>query len=271
MGVKVEYLKDNITLDNLSEYKLFFLLRKGSLSFLVKEVATEEVVYFKSLLILESIEATLDKLMLTDSILSRFEEIEVLAVNMDAQSLVPERLFEKNALEAYFEDLFDLKDKELSYAKVAKQDVFLVFAHSSFELDLFKKHFSVGLIKPNILGLLDAALDKEEDEVFLLHVEEKKMNISYIQGGQLKFLNHFSFTSSADVLYYVLKIMSMVKLDPKRTSIFLDGNIVKDSEIYKVLFRYVNRLDFFELSIPEEITIKKDELHYFNDIFALSK
>ena len=271
MGVKVEYFKDNITLDNLSEYKLFFLLRKGSLSFLVKERASGDVVYFKSLLIQESLEHSLAKLLEKDSILSRFEEVEVLGVNVDAHSLVPGRLFDENSLSAYFEDLYDLKGKELSFAEISGQDVFMIFAHSSFELEILKKYFRIGLIKPNIIGLIESAIAHKEEEIFLLHIEEKKMNVSYIQGDKLTFLNHFNYSSSADVLYYVLKIMSLVKLDPKRSSIYLDGNIVEDSEIYKVLFRYVNKLEFFDLSFPEEISFKKEELHYFNDIFALSK
>ena len=271
MGVKVEYLKENITLDNLSEYKLFFLLRKGSLSFLVKKIGSSELIYFKSLPIQDSLESTLDVLMEKDSILSRFEEIEVLAVNVDAHSLIPQRLFDDQSLHAYFEDLFDLNSKALSYVTFSQQDIVMIFAHSSFELGLLKKHFRIGSIKPNIYGLVGSLLESRQEEFFFLHLEQNKMHVCFIREYKIAFLNQFEYSSSADVLYFVLKIMSMFKLDPKKTAISLNGIILKDSEIYKVLFRYVNELNFLDALIPKEINLRKEEMHYFNDIFALSK
>ena len=271
MGVKLEYYKSNLTFENINEFKLFLLLRRSSLSFFILDLKEEELVYFKNVLYQEHFEETFKKLYSTDDVLSKFSEIECLGLDVHGFNLIPDRLYNPAHRASYFKDLADLSGKEIGDDLLADQTTRILYLKDAATYEFIEQYYDVGKIVPNFGGLVNSSLQAEDPYVFLMHFDEKNLFVYYIENRQLKFLNRFEFHSSADVLYYTLKVCSLLKLDPKSLHVKLSGNIDQESEIFKLLHRYIFELSIYTLNENYNIPLSDNEIHYFNDIFALLK
>ena len=271
MGVNLEYYKSNLTLDNINEYKLFFLCRKSSLSFFVLHIKDSELVYFRNTLYTEHFKSTFSTLYKEDPVLSKFTELEYLAVDTGEFSLMPTRLYNPEQKAAYFKDLADLSSKYVESIPLANNSTQVLFSFEKAIIETIEEHYQIGQIIPNFSGLINSTLQLDQSYVFLIHFEDKNIYISYTENTQLKFFNRFEFNSTADVLYYVLKVCSVLKIDPKGLEVMLSGNIDVESEIFKALYKYIHQLDIYRLTENFNIPLADKEIHYFNDIFAILK
>lgn len=71
-------------------------------------------------------------------------------------------------------------------------------------------------------------------------------NFSLVVGKSSSFLlaQNFSYSSPADVLYYLLKVCQQFNLKQQDVNLILSGLIEKDSSLYKVLHQYFLNLEF---------------------------
>ena len=73
-------------------------------------------------------------------------------------------------------------------------------------------------------------------------MRNKSFQIWVGQDGQLLLANTFSFQGSTDVLYHVLNVFQSLGINNQDAQIHLLGEITEDSEVWKLLQRYVQRL-----------------------------
>ena len=271
MGVNFEYYQSNIVLENINDFKLFFLQRKDSLSFFIIEQSSKQVVAFNNLALEDNLADAIEQHLEEDQVLSRFSSIESLGVHVNAISLIPNRLFNEHTLSTYFKDVFEVDHMHINYTDLSDQQTKLVYTYSKSTINALEPHFQIGLIQPAFLGPVNSLLQQKGDSSFLIQMDAGLFYLSYIDQGEIKFLNQFSYTSSADLLYYVLKVASILKLDTKQLDIKLTGAVEEESEVYKTLHRFVPSLSFLEEDGTTNIPFSKSEMRYFSDIFAFLK
>lgn len=271
MGVKFEYYQSNIVLDNINDFKLFFLQRKNSLSFFIIEQSSKQIVSFNNLALDANLADTIEQYLEEDQVLGRFSTIESLGVHVNAISLIPNRLFNTHTLSTYFKDVFEVDHMHINYADLSDQQTKLVYAYSKSTINALEPYFKIGHIQPAFLGPINSLLLQKEISSFLIQMDEGLFYLSYIDQGEIKFLNQFSFDSSADLLYYVLKVASLLKLDTNQLNIKLTGAVEEESEVYKTLHRFVHSLSFLEEEGTTNIPFSMSEKRYFSDIFAFLK
>lgn len=271
MGVNLEYYKSNLTLDNIKEYKLFLLVRRNSLSFFILHSKDLELVYFKNELFNESFESSFRALYATDSVLSKFKELELLGLHTSELTLIPERLYSEEKRSAYFKDLMDLSERQILTSQLPDEETRILYLVEQSTVELLEEYFEIGETVPNFQGLIRSAHQNNKSYNLVVQLDHEELTIFYTEEGKIKFLNKFEFKSTADVLYYLLKVCAVLKLDTKKLSLDLTGHIGEDSEIYRTLHKYIFELRLLKLEQNINIPLSDSEIHYFNDIFALLK
>ena len=241
------------------------------MSFFILHSKTAELVYFKNELFSEDFESSFRALYAADPVLSKFQELEYLGLYASELTLIPARLYNDEKRSTYFKDLMDLSGRQIMTSSLPDEQTKLLYLVEASTMDVLEEFFEIGETIPNFQGLIRSAFHSNQPYNLVVHLDQEEMTIFYMEERAIKFLNKFEFKSSADILYYVLKVCAVLKLDTKKISLDLTGNIGTDSEIYKALYKYIFELRLLKLDQNVNIPLSDSEIHYFNDIFALLK
>lgn len=106
-------------------------------------------------------------------------------------------------------------------------------------------------------------------QVFV-HVRSGVFHVLLFDGPNLLLANHYPYQAAKDFLYFILLVFDQFKLNQESTPLYLSGKILPDSEIYRLLARYIRKLDFLKppafFQFGSKMTEKK---HYFYfDLFC---
>ena len=82
-----------------------------------------------------------------------------------------------------------------------------------------------------------------ESKVFVW-IETNYIHITVLKNSQLLYYNRFFYTSSDELLQYILIVMSSLKLNPNLQEVILTGNITKSSLAYKKVCNYIRYVSF---------------------------
>lgn len=104
-----------------------------------------------------------------------------------------------------------------------------------------------------------------------VNVKGDHLQIALLDNQELIFSNSFAFQNEQDFIYHVLLVFNQFGLSTEFNSIVLSGQITKDSKIYRMLFRYINKIQFSEA--PSDIQLGSNyqgiPTHFFFDLFSL--
>ncbi len=190
-------------------------------------------------------------------------------------TLVPDRLYMPSSKRTYLEKL-----APIPVETSVLQDTILPFeSHYIYGLpglmtDWLSQNFPFGHVYHLSSGYL---LQLEKLAVFnpgpriYINVFDRFFFLALLENKSLLFSNHFTFRTSKDFLYYVMLVFDQFKISPEKSPVYLSGQIMKDAEIYNLLFRYVKELKM--LPFPE--FFKKGKMweglpdHLFYDLLCL--
>jgi hypothetical protein len=115
--------------------------------------------------------------------------------------------------------------------------------------------------------LIEAAIQSNaQNNQLLIHFQGGQFDIVVTNNQSLLFHNSFNYQTSEDVIYYLLYVMEQLALDPNTATILLSGKIVKDSAIYKLLYKYILTIKFAEwpttVNYAKPIQFSESHQHY---------
>jgi hypothetical protein len=97
------------------------------------------------------------------------------------------------------------------------------------------------------------------DQQVYLHIGSGFFDFMLFQERKLKYYNTFVFNSSEDFIYYLLFAMEQLSLNPDAAQVHLSGEIIEDSALYHMLFKYVRFPKFMEkpsgINLAEELSV----------------
>lgn len=191
-----------------------------------------------------------------------------------ACTLVPRRLFDPQSLEHYFKMLLrEGAEREYGFEKLEAFDCYLVWAADRGLMRLCSHYFPVGNIGHLAGPLLNAyqSLSPTEGYAVFANLRGQKVQIAVFERQNLAYFNAFDFTKPSDLLYYILLAYKQFELNPLDIPLTLSGTLLEDSEIFRLLLRYVRPMRFPPLAegfkLPEEA--KSLPAHYWFDISTL--
>jgi len=196
------------------------------------------------------------------------------ALSCPASTLVPRRLFDPENLGQYFKLLLrDGPERTYGFEKLEIFDCYLVWAAETGLVQLCRHYFSSENIRHLAAPLLQSyhSLSPTEGYTVFANLRGQKVQVAVFERRNLVFFNAFDFTKPNDLLYYVLLAYKQFDLNPLDVPLTLSGTLIEDSEIFKLLLRYIRPMRFpplaEDLQVPSEA--KNLPVHYWFDLAAL--
>ncbi len=191
-----------------------------------------------------------------------------------ACTLVPRRLFDPQNLEHYFKMLLrESGERDYGFEKLEAFDCYLVWTVDRGLMRLCSHYFPMENIGHLAGPLLNAyqSLSPTEGYAVFANLRGQKVQIAVFERQNLAYFNAFDFSKPSDLLYYILLAYKQFELNPLDIPLTLSGTLLEDSEIFRLLLRYVRPMRFPPLTegfkLPEEA--KGLPAHYWFDISTL--
>lgn len=163
-------------------------------------------------------------------------------------SLVPDKIFEEKSLPAYLNLLMDASSEKFAFfsEKLPGMPIRLVWAAEKDLVFFCQNNFPAALLRHSASGIIESwkGLASPYTPEIYANVQGKTLQIAMFDRGDLQLFNTFSYSSSADFLYFVMLVYEQFRLDPEKTPLFLSGELLPDSEIWRMLYRFILDIRF---------------------------
>lgn len=176
-------------------------------------------------------------------------------------TLVPNLIYKEDAATSYLENSFRVPQEHYllidNIHSIQCQNIFLApisvynFFQKQFETPQFF-HAST----PLLLSWQEQSVQFKEATVFI-NVIGSDFQISAFKRERLLISNTYHFESEKDFIYYTLLVFKQLGLNVETTVLYFSGEVMRASEIYKLLYRYVREIKF----------LKRTSYYQFNQDF----
>ncbi len=276
--VRFDIVEENLTKRAASSYELSILLGMDSFAYMVSD-DTQQVLALRDYALEQA--RTGRRLTEVEQIINGDKHLKGAHRNIRiacveaAATFIPERLYNPIEKKSYLEQL-----TELSPAQQVRTDDLLhyglktVYPLDRGTEDLLQRFFPGGRIfhihSALLHGIWETELSDGQARLFV-NVHGADAQVLLLRGRKLVFANLFHYESSKDFLYYVMLAFDQFQLDPENTPLRLSGRLVEDSEIYRLLQRYVRLLDFLKppafFSLGPKLN--REPGHFYFDLLSL--
>jgi uncharacterized protein DUF3822 len=263
-------------------YQLSILVGMDSLVYFVSEAEKQHGLLLKTFSFDAPDEGVLDLAAALKGVFEKDELLNILyrrvkiALPHTPAALVPNRLYNPAEKTTYLEELTQVDDPgSIEVDELPELAARVVYPSANGLVSLLKRQFPTGRYyspaTPFLRGCNTMLAEGAGHSVFA-HFWNNGLYVSVFEKDSLHFFNAFSIASASDALYYILLAFNQFKLDPNDVPLHLSGQIVQDSEIFKMLYRYITRIRFLS-ELPFMNFSKKYEdipQHFFFNLYALS-
>ncbi|MCI5082681.1 MAG: DUF3822 family protein [Saprospiraceae bacterium] len=190
-------------------------------------------------------------------------------------TMVPGRLYQEQERAQYLQQLTEIEEEYLFLADhLSPVDAQNVYAIEQSLANFIQSSYPGAPIRHinSVLYQCYYELAKSISESVFVNVRDRGLQVFYFREGQLVFTNTFEYQASRDFIYYVMLVFDQFELDNKSVPVYLSGQIVDQSEIYRLLFRYVKHVHFIERLAAYQYGAKLKEapIHFYLDLLALA-
>jgi len=274
--ISLDFIEDSFIKKNANLYDLSALIGAGRFSFLVLD-KDQNVIVLRSYSFEENenFKSFFRKTYLKDEILKlNFASVKV-AINNSKHTLVPTIFFDENEKATYLRNMAELLPND----KVNTDDLNFIDAKNVYALnkeieDLILESFNNIKIYHGSTALIQGVYllaDTQEDFHMYINVLNRKLNILLFEKKNLMFNNSFPFQGVSDFVYYVMLVLDQFKINPEKVPVYLCGQIMRESEVFKLLYRYIKNVDF--LDAPDQLKFRSKyealNAYKFFDLFSL--
>lgn len=272
-----DLVKNTFQRNNASAYQLSILTGVDSLVYSVTDTETKE------LLVLKTVDfsgvaspAGRAEILRKENLLDLLYRKVKVAMFYPASALVPARLFNEEEHSTYL--------GQLSLGKIEgkpqndtneRLELRVIYPPKTAYGVMLAQRFPTGKfyhsITPFLQGCAEMTKNGKEHTAFV-HFFEHSFYCSIFEKERLLFCNTFEYHTASDVMYFTLTAFEQYGISAETVQLFLSGKVVQDSDIYKMLYRYVLHLDI----LPAVDFVKMDgkftsvSSHFYFPLHALA-
>lgn len=278
--ISFELTEPSFDKKNTTEYKLSVLLGADSLSYCIID-KTNRVLSVIKCDFPENTEEKdyaerLEAIILQHVALQQSYRAVYVAVFNISSTFVPTRLYDDEAKSVYFENIIPVSaQQEICRNTLTEADAEHLYLVEKKALKVIKSYFSGAEIMHSATSLYQGyrkIVNADSEQFIFLNVRPEALQIFYFENGEFVFYNAFNYSSSKDFIYYVMLIYDQFGLKPDTVPIYLSGELMEDSEIYHLIYRYIRNLKI--IATPDWIELSGQWVnrpqHWFFDLFCLS-
>jgi len=224
---------------------------------------------------LESIESSLKQIYISDDILKYSFKKTSIALMHAKNTIVPSSLYQENQEKTYLENVISFQPSDFFASdRIEALDAFNIYATNQDIVKQLQAYFPKAKFSHALSALLlgyRAVTEHQANRQICINIRELNVQMMLFENKELLFSNTFKYQSSKDFIYYVMLLYDQFKLNPEIDPIHISGQIVEDSEIYHLLYRYVRHLTM--VPKPSYYRFSKDfdylPDHFYFDLYCL--
>ena len=262
MGRKInlEISEDNLSDKINAECELSILIGMDSLAYMLSD-ANRQIHLLRNYELNTNAAALSDEIgavLLQDEYMRRQYKNVRVSIATKNYTLIPSRLYNPLEKKSYLQPLTQLSDQLV--VRVDELQPFVaknVYGIDASLFDTTTKFLPNGRIYHAGTAFLTALHQKNKAEGYriFLQVDTGVLMVALMDRKDLIFINSFEWQSAKDFVYFLLLVFDQFTLDADEVPVFVAGKLVEDSEIYRLLFRYVRNIQF--VTPPEVIRLSE--------------
>jgi len=184
----------------------------------------------------------------TNTIFEQSFDSVLLIYQNELSTCVPKSLFnEENSADYLKFNAKILNTDFITYDEISANDSINVFVPyvniNNYIFDRFGvfeyKHASTILIQ----NLIQNIANSKNTELYI-NVSKNHFEIIVLDKSQLMFYNTFEYQTKEDFIYFILFTVEQLKLNPETIIAKLMGDISKDDDLYKIIYKYIRFVEF---------------------------
>lgn len=247
------------TLEKSNNHKLSIQFTLDGFSFCITNLDSQEIVHFCAYTFPKTLEAP-------ENLINHFETIfqednhlqedfkEILVIHQNSLStLVPNTLFLEEHLKEYLD--FNIKTLETDFFaydsidQLAAKNVYVPFVNvNNYLFQNFGEFEYQHSVTAFIKKLLQTTTNSEK--TMFVDVWERQISVVVLENKKVLFSNSFTFKSKEDFIYYLLFTAEQLGLNTNEFPLFFTGDILEETEIYKIAYQYIRNVDFLRSKNP---------------------
>ncbi len=201
----------------------------------------------------------------------KFRNVKIASITPH-YTLMPSLLVSKNA-STYMDALKTKTENGVVLSNEVSNSIKLIFeVDNNFQNvlgQLYPDH-TLYHIGTSLIKSMQTLAELRTGKQVYCHIRENYLFIFTFENNELLFSNAYQFNNSQDFIYYFLLNFQQHQLDQESTPVYLSGNVMPDSELYKNIFLYIRHVNF--LSTPSFVDIESTESSLapmFYDVLSL--
>ncbi len=255
MGISVDIQEDTFVKKSIPSYNLSAFVGADRFSFFVYDLPLQQVQLLRSYSNYQNdkpdIANTIHLVCTQDELLRAPFQRRSFALTNTAQTFVPDRLFKEDAKASYLDKMIQLEEDDLikvdELTELNLKNVYPVKKGVNSLIEGYFPgaevyHVSTWFIK----GVYRLSQHRTGYQVYL-NILGNQFQAVLFEGKDFLFSNQYSFQSANDFVYYTMLIFDQFKLKPESVPVYFAGEIMAESEVYKLLYRYIRHLHFVQL------------------------
>jgi hypothetical protein len=177
-----------------------------------------------------------------------FRPVKVI-VESNCSTLVPSLLFDREEKDLYLDFLHDREpDDEVRFDRLDQMEMVNVYSVPAYVVRTVSEIFPGSSLFHHSSALIKCLWMNFKNRInrrkMFLHVREHDFDLLVYDGRQIEFYNTFHFQAPADIIYFVIFVMEQMDLNPEETGLILMGNIDRDSDAFRLLYKYIRNIEF---------------------------
>lgn len=192
-------------------------------------------------------------------------------------AMVPKRLYDADHKAAYLQYLTHPEGQwDYSADELPNFEAVQVYAIPGEGLSWCRKQFPNSEVLHASTAFLSGARallnGQPGGRRLFIHISPGALRLTLLNETHLYFTNSYTFQTAKDFLYYVLAVVDECELDQETTPVLLSGQLIEDSEVYRLLYRYFRKLSFVpcppQLSLGPQVSALPQ--HLYTDLYFLA-
>lgn len=202
----------------------------------------------------------------------RFEK-SIVIIPSTHYTLIPEVLFSEQEKKSFFNFVHEEKaGDELDSYKLKGFDANVVYSSEISWFEIVNDLLHPPLIIPTVATLLELVIPRYRNSngiKMFLDLHSSDFDIVILDEGKLVYCNNFSWSAPQDLAYYTIFVIDQLKIHPEKVNTFMSGNITSDSNIVKLLKKYIKHVDLliFDQTLQLSYAISEVKTYNYPDLF----
>ena len=279
-----KHIQTGITLSDKSfktklapNFRLSVYLNADQLAYSVTDILSRKLLYIKSysffnILSREEYNDTLKQMIAGDDLLALLYGKIHIHLLSDCFTLVPESIFDESKKSDLLEfNQQNIQTMNIKHEAIPKTEIIIIYGIDIETENILNSYFSKAKISHSSSSLIETWITPNaEGKMLHCYVQASSIQIAYVKHAQLKFFNIYQYKTPEDFIYYLMNVVNHLSLDQDKINLLFSGEVVMDSGIYKLAYKYIRIIHFAQrphwVHCSEELNFPG---HFYFNLFCI--